>query len=73
MLAFFNTLATDESMMIKSLAGGGGRGMRVVSNLLEVEEAFNRCQSEAIKSFGNGALYAEKYLPKVRHYRSFKL
>jgi acetyl-CoA carboxylase carboxyltransferase component/biotin carboxyl carrier protein len=49
------------------VAGGGGRGMRVVRRLEEVEEAYNRCQSEARSAFGNGEVYVERFMPGARH------
>ncbi len=64
---FFQTLPVGAQMMIKSLAGGGGRGMRVVSNSKEIESAYKLCQAEAKKAFGNDKIYVEKYLPKARH------
>ena len=53
--------------MIKSMAGGGGRGMRIVSKYDAIEQAYQQCQSEAQKAFGNDQIYVEKYLPKTRH------
>ncbi len=63
----FFTALQGCSMMIKAIAGGGGRGMRSVNQLDEVEEAYKRCQSEAKQSFGNGDLFVEQFLPKARH------
>ena len=54
-------------MMIKALAGGGGRGMRAVSRVEEIDEAYKRCQSEARASFGNGDVYVEQLMPRARH------
>ena len=54
-------------IMLKALAGGGGRGMRVVTAQGDLPTAFALCQSEAEKSFGYGGLYAERYLPDARH------
>jgi pyruvate carboxylase len=50
--AFFKSLKSGEKMMIKAIAGGGGRGMRIVEKIENVESAFHRCQSEAQKYFG---------------------
>jgi acetyl/propionyl-CoA carboxylase alpha subunit len=55
------------TVVIKALAGGGGRGMRVVTGPAAVAEAYQRCRSEALASFGGGELYAEKYVPRARH------
>src|ERR1700751_232045 len=43
---FLSSLGPGGSMMIKAVAGGGGRGIREVRNLDEIEEAYKRCQSE---------------------------
>ena len=64
---FFASLGEDASIMIKAVAGGGGRGMRAVSRADEIEEAFKRCQSEARASFGNGDVYVEQLMPRARH------
>ena len=55
------------TVMLKALAGGGGRGMRVVAGPDEMAAAYERCRSEALASFGAGDLYAEKYVPRARH------
>ncbi len=65
--AFLETLGDSGAIMIKALAGGGGRGMRVVSHLDDVEAAYTRCQSEAAAAFGNGEVYVEQFLPCARH------
>jgi acetyl/propionyl-CoA carboxylase alpha subunit/acetyl-CoA carboxylase carboxyltransferase component len=57
----------SEAMVLKAVAGGGGRGMRVVASPEEIEGAFARCRSEAEAAFGNGALYAERLVPRARH------
>ncbi|TDD72501.1 carbamoyl-phosphate synthase large subunit [Actinomadura darangshiensis] len=54
-------------VMLKALAGGGGRGMRVVTGADGMAAAYERCRSEALASFGSGDLYAEKYVPRARH------
>ena len=54
-------------IIVKALAGGGGRGMRVVTEPGQLTEAFARCQSEAMASFGNGAVYVEAFMPRARH------
>src|SRR5580693_4110116 len=64
---FFSSLGEGASIMIKAIAGGGGRGMRAVSRVEEIEEAYKRCQSEARASFGNGDVYVEQLMPRARH------
>ena len=54
-------------VIIKATAGGGGRGMRIVRDLDEVEKAFNTASTEAEAAFGNGGVYIEKYLEEPRH------
>ena len=65
--AFFNSLGTGAAIMIKAVIGGGGRGMRPVFKLSELEEAYNRCQSEARAAFGSGEVYVEKLVRNTRH------
>lgn len=60
-------LAEHGSVMLKALAGGGGRGMRAVDEPAQLAEAFARCASEAQGAFGNGALYVEKRVRRARH------
>ena len=64
---FLTGLGEGGAVMLKALAGGGGRGTRAVEDSAELEETFERCTSEAKSAFGNGALYVEQYLPKARH------
>ncbi|HJW40106.1 MAG TPA: biotin carboxylase N-terminal domain-containing protein, partial [Rhizomicrobium sp.] len=54
-------------IVIKAIAGGGGRGLRVVMKEDEIESAYLRCQSEATASFGNGAVYVEALMANARH------
>lgn len=59
--------AEHGAVMLKALAGGGGRGMRAVFEPATLAEAFARCQSEAQAAFGNGALYIEQLVSDARH------
>lgn len=54
-------------VIFKAAYGGGGRGMRVVRNMNEVEENFVRASSEALSAFGNGAMFIEKFIERPRH------
>ena len=54
-------------VLIKASAGGGGKGMRVVENEDEFDEQMDRAVSEAISSFGNGAVFIEKYITAPKH------
>ena len=54
-------------VIVKASAGGGGKGMRIVNNEEDVEEAFLRASSEAKNSFGDERLFVEKYLVEPRH------
>ena len=54
-------------ILIKASAGGGGKGMRVVTNLEELPEQMERAISEAISAFGDGAVFIEKYVTSPRH------
>ena len=65
--AFYSSLGENGGMMIKAVAGGGGRGSRAVTDASEVEEAYNRCQSEATSAFGIGDLYVEEFIQQARH------
>ncbi len=60
-------LAEHGAVMLKALAGGGGRGMRAVFEPAELDAAYARCQSEAQAAFGNGALYVEQLVGQARH------
>lgn len=54
-------------ILIKASAGGGGKGMRIVENEDEFEEQLQRAVSEAQSSFGDGAVFIEKYISSPRH------
>ncbi|MCD8878332.1 pyruvate carboxylase [Staphylococcus kloosii] len=54
-------------LMIKATSGGGGKGMRIVRNADELEDAFHRAKSEAEKSFGNSEVYIERYIDNPKH------
>lgn len=54
-------------VIIKASAGGGGIGMQVVNNENDMTSAFEVCQARAKASFGNPAVYLEKYISNARH------
>lgn len=57
----------DGPIMIKALAGGGGRGMQIVRSAEELESAYRRCAAEAKAAFGDEGLYVERFLAEARH------
>jgi acetyl/propionyl-CoA carboxylase alpha subunit/acetyl-CoA carboxylase carboxyltransferase component len=64
---FFASLGDGGAMIIKAVAGGGGRGTRAVLAEDEIEPAFARCQSEAAAAFGCADVYVEEFIPQARH------
>ncbi|HEY8061299.1 MAG TPA: acetyl-CoA carboxylase biotin carboxylase subunit [Gemmatimonadales bacterium] len=54
-------------VLVKAAAGGGGKGMRVVHDPRDLPAALVAASSEASKSFGDGAVYLEKYIDRPRH------
>ena len=64
---FFAALGDGGAMIIKALGGGGGRGARIVTSAGDIEQAYERCGSEAERAFGNGGLYVEELIPRARH------
>lgn len=54
-------------LMLKAVAGGGGRGMRVIRDAGAIDEAWARCAAEACVATGSDALYAEELVERARH------
>jgi acetyl-CoA carboxylase biotin carboxylase subunit len=54
-------------VLVKAVAGGGGRGMKVIESPDQAAEAFSLARTEAKAAFANDAVYVEKYLPAPRH------
>ncbi|MCL1862690.1 MAG: pyruvate carboxylase [Defluviitaleaceae bacterium] len=54
-------------IILKAAAGGGGKGMRKVTNDEELKTVFPLVQSEALKSFGSGDIFMEKFLVEPKH------
>lgn len=62
--------AADEigyPVLVKAAGGGGGKGMRIVQSPSQLTEAAALAASEALKAFGDGSIYLEKYLDRPRH------
>ena len=60
-------LREHGAVMVKAVAGGGGRGLRPVTREEDLPEAMRRCASEAAAAFGDGRVFAERLLPQARH------
>ncbi len=54
-------------VMIKAAFGGGGKGMRIAESAKEFKEQFNVAKAEAMKAFGDGTMYLEKYIRNPKH------
>ena len=54
-------------VMLKAAAGGGGRGMRIVHNEEDLIPQFRSARNEAVKAFGNGDIFIEKYIEEPKH------
>ena len=54
-------------VLLKAVAGGGGKGMRLVNADSEFASAYRDASSEALNAFGNASVYLEKYLERPRH------
>ena len=54
-------------VLIKAVAGGGGRGMRVVHNDISLIKGYHTARAEAEKAFGNSGVYIEKFIENPRH------
>ena len=65
--AFMAELGDGAAVMVKAIAGGGGRGMRPVHAAADLPAAFERCRAEALAAFGNGELYVERLFHLARH------
>ncbi|MDX2274591.1 MAG: biotin carboxylase N-terminal domain-containing protein [Hyphomonadaceae bacterium] len=59
--------AVGAPLLIKPSAGGGGKGMRIVRDLSKLEEEIARAKSEGQRYFGDGRVYAERYVERPRH------
>ncbi|MFS0883666.1 biotin carboxylase N-terminal domain-containing protein [Aeromicrobium sp. 179-A 4D2 NHS] len=62
-----NVSDADLPLLVKASAGGGGRGMRVVERLADLEGELEKARAEAASAFGDGTVFVEPYLPRARH------
>ncbi len=65
--ALVNAKRIGYPVMIKAIAGGGGRGMRVAHNDISLIKGYHTARSEAEKAFGNSAVYIEKFIENPHH------
>ncbi|MDE0191996.1 MAG: biotin/lipoyl-binding protein [Gammaproteobacteria bacterium] len=65
--AFYDELQPNAAMILKAVAGGGGRGMRVIERKEDIADALVRGSAEAEAAFGSGALYAERLIERALH------
>jgi len=68
-VALAKKIATEIGfpILIKAAAGGGGKGMRVVDDIKDLEEQMDRAIGEATAAFGDGSVFIEKYVGSPRH------
>jgi len=59
--------AIGYPMMLKASAGGGGRGIRMVTSPAELEDAYQRTRDEAERAFGSGVVFLERVVTEARH------
>lgn len=65
--AFIQSLGQNAAVVIKAIAGGGGRGMRLVHPGDDVAAAYDACAREAAVAFGDDGLYVEQLVQRARH------
>ncbi len=58
---------TGFPLLIKAAAGGGGKGMRIVNRIEDVEQQMHMAINEAVSAFGDGSIFIEKYIGRPRH------
>ncbi|HEY1348929.1 MAG TPA: carboxyl transferase domain-containing protein [Ktedonobacteraceae bacterium] len=64
---FLRSPEAGGAILLKALAGGGGRGMRVVERAEDLASAYAHCQAEAQAAFGHEGVYVERFIPRARH------
>jgi acetyl/propionyl-CoA carboxylase alpha subunit/acetyl-CoA carboxylase carboxyltransferase component len=65
--AFLESLGDGSTMILKAVAGGGGRGARAVSDASELKSLYAEATAEAMNAFGDGTLFAERMVTRARH------
>lgn len=65
--AFFEAQPAGAAVMVKAVAGGGGRGIRTVRSASELPAALESCANEARAAFGDDTLYVERLIERARH------
>ncbi|MEM7094310.1 MAG: carboxyl transferase domain-containing protein [Actinomycetota bacterium] len=65
--SFLEGLGAGGAVMLKAVAGGGGRGSRSVTSVDELADAYAACAREAQMAFGNDALFVEEFVANARH------
>lgn len=66
-IGLMSSLGANAAVMVKAIAGGGGRGMAPVTSVDDLPQAFERCAAEAQAAFGNGELYVEQLVRDAHH------
>ncbi|MDP7315424.1 MAG: carboxyl transferase domain-containing protein [Pseudomonadales bacterium] len=64
---FMESLGEGASVIIKAIAGGGGRGTSAVTDPAELKTVYERCQREAKAAFGVADVYVEEFVTRARH------
>lgn len=65
--AFATSLPAGTKVLLKALEGGGGRGIRIVEDLSELQAAYDSCRREAKSAFNSDKVFAEPFLQNARH------
>lgn len=64
---FAQALPRGTKVLLKALEGGGGRGIRIVNDLSELQAAYDSCRREAKSAFNSDKVFAEPFLQGARH------
>jgi acetyl/propionyl-CoA carboxylase alpha subunit/acetyl-CoA carboxylase carboxyltransferase component len=65
--AFLESLGEGGTMILKAVAGGGGRGARAVNGAADLTSLYAEATAEAMNAFGDGTLFAERLITRARH------